>query len=136
MAAIGLTPIILKDVVLTIGTNDYQGHVSSVEFAPSASIVNWKGLTPTASYSFPTSATWQANLSYAQDWATPNSLSRYLFEHEGETVSATFEPVAGGPGFSADLIITPGTIGGAVDTVGVGTVSLGVQGRPEYIPAS
>lgn len=135
MPDIALEPILLSDVLLTLGANDYQGSVSKVELAPSSSIVNWKGMTPSASYSFPTSSTWQCNLEYAQDWETTNSLSRYLHDHEGETVAATFEPKNGGASFTATLVIVPGTIGGAVDTVAVATVSLGVQGKPAYVAA-
>lgn len=135
MADVALAPILLTDVLLTLGTNDYEGSVSSVEFVPSSNIVTWKGMTPSASYSFPTTATWQCNLSYAQDWETTNSLSRYLFDHEGETVTATFEPKNGGAGFTATLIIVPGSIGGAVDAVAVAQVSLGVQGKPTYVGA-
>ena len=133
MADIALTPILMSDVELTLGANDYEGSVSSVEFVPTSNIVNWKGLTPTASYSFPATPTWQCNLSFAQDWETTNSLSRYLYDHQGETIAASFAPKAGGSSFTADLIVVPGSIGGAVDSVAVGTVSLGVQGRPEYV---
>lgn len=135
MTAIAVAPIVLKDVTLKIGNDNYEAHVSQVEFVPTASVVNWKGLSPSAVFAFPTSATWVCNLSYAQDWVTPNSLSRYLYDHEGEVIEGcTFEPQAGGPGWQADLLITPGAIGGTVDSVAVGTVSLGVQGRPTPIP--
>lgn len=130
MPTIEVAPIVLTDVLLTIGTDSYEKHVSQVEFVPSASQVNWKGMSPDAVFSFPTQATWQANISYAQDWVTANSLSRYLYDHEGEIKDAHFEPKAGGPGWDAQLLITPGAIGGTVDSVAVGTVSLGVQGRP------
>lgn len=135
MPDITLEPILLNDVLLTLGANDYEGSVSTVEFAPSTSIVNWKGMKPGASYSFPTTATWQCNLGYAQDWETTNSLSRYLHDHEGETIPATFEPKNGGAGFTATLIVVPGSIGGAVDTVAEASVSLGVQGKPAYVAA-
>jgi len=136
MATIAVKPIFLRDVVLTIAANDYQAHVSTVEFAPSGNIVTWQGLTPESVFSFAVPATWTCNLSYAQDWETPDSLSRYLFEHEGETVVARFEPTAGGPAFTADIILVPGTIGGAVSAVGTASVTLGVEGRPELLPAA
>jgi hypothetical protein len=130
MASIAVNPFILRDVLLTFGTDSYEKHVSSVEFVPAGSVVTWKGLTPASVFSFGANATWTCNLSFAQDWATANSLSRYLFENEGEELAVTFEPVAGGPSVSATLIITPGSIGGAVDSVAVATVSLGVKGKP------
>lgn len=135
MADVTLAPILLNDVLLTIGANDYQGSVNTVEFVPSTNIATWAGMAPGASFSFPSRATWQANLGYAQDWETPNSLSQYLHDHEGETVDATFEPKKGGTGFTAKLIIVPGSIGGAGDAVAVASVSLGVQGKPQKIAA-
>ena len=136
MAQIGVQPIVLRDVLLSIGADSYEKHVSGVTFTPSSSTVNWNGLTPDASFTFPTATTWTLQLEYAQDWETPNSLSEYLFENEGEKVTMTFEPVNGGAGFSADVHIAPGAIGGAVNAVATATVTLGVSGKPTLIPAA
>lgn len=135
MAAIAVAPIILKDVSFSVASDDYEAHVSQVEFVPSSSTVNWKGLTPSSVFSFGTNATWVCNLSFAQDWETTNSLSKYLFANEGTEVAVTFEPKSGGAAFSATLIIAPGSIGGTVDSVAVSTVSLGVKGKPALTPA-
>ena len=135
MTQIPVEPIILKDVVLTLGTDTYEKHVSQVEFTPAASIVNWKGLSPASVFAFPTAAVWSCTLAYAQDWKTTDSLSRYLYDNEGEQVAASFKPVSGSGGtWSADLLIIPGAIGGTVDQVAVATVTLGVLGRPEFTP--
>lgn len=136
MASIDIAPIVLKNVLLTIGEDSYEKNVSGVEFVPSVTTVNWKGLHPDAVHTDVSTATWVCNLSYAQDWETADSLSQYLLEHEGETVDATFEPVNGGAGFTAELVITPGSIGGQVDAVAVASVSLGVKGRPVLVPAA
>jgi hypothetical protein len=135
MATIAVAPITLTNALLTLGLDGYQKHVSAVEFVPTATSTTWKGLEPTAVFTNVGRATWVCNLSFAQDWETPDSLSQYLLEHEGESVAAVFEPEAGGAGFTATLVITPGSIGGAVDTTAVATVSLGVQGRPVLVPA-
>lgn len=136
MATISVAPIILTDVLLTVGTDNYEAHVSQVEFTPTSSTVSWKGLTPTSVHTFGSTATWTVTLAYAQDWVTATSLSRYLFDNEGDTVTMTFEPKAGGPAFTADVIITPGAIGGTVDSVAVATVTLGVSGKPTLVPAA
>lgn len=130
MAQIAASPFMMRDCTLSVAADSYEAHVSAVEFVPSSSVVNWKGLTPTAVHSFPTSATWVCNMSFAQDWATANSLSRYLFENEGDEIVVVFEPVAGGPSVTATIFITPGSIGGQVDSVAVSTVSAGVKGKP------
>lgn len=130
MAEIPVSPFVLQDCVLTIEEDDFAAAASSIEIAPSSSSTNFKGLKKGSSFTFPGSATWAANLGFAQDWDNPDSLSNYLFDHEGETKQAHFEPVSGGQGFDVKIIITPGTIGGAVDAVGTSTVALGVQGKP------
>jgi len=130
MPTIGIDPIILNDVKLTLGLNDYEAHVSKVEFVPTSSIVNWKGLTPASVHSFPTRATWVCNLDLAVDIETVDSLSLYLLANEGQEVVGTFEPVAGGASVTATLLIVPGGFGGTVDTVPTTSVSLGVKGKP------
>jgi hypothetical protein len=136
MAQIDLAPILLTDVLLTLGTDSYEKHVSAVEFVPTSSLATFKGLTPGAQYSMASAPTWQCNITFAQDWETTNSLSRYLLDNQGDTVAATFEPVSGGAGFTADLVLQPGSIGGNGDAVAQSTVTLGVVGAPVYVPAA
>lgn len=134
MASPVVVPIVLNDIVFTVGADNYEAHVSRVEFVPTSSIVNWKGMTPTSVFSFGTAATYVCNIDYAQDWATTNSLSKYLFDNEGTSKVVTFKPkkpsTGTAPTWTATLIIQPGSIGGAVDSVAVASVSLGVQGKP------
>lgn len=130
MAAITPAPFSMKNCLLTVESDSYEKQVSAVEFVPSSSIINWKGLTPGAVFSDTTAATWVCNLSYAQDWATTGSLSRYLHDNEGEEIDVVFEPIKDGPSISATLFVTPGSIGGQVDSVAVATVSLGCKAKP------
>lgn len=126
MATINVSPLVLKDVTLTIGTNGYEKHVSSVTFTPKASTISWQGLSPSAKFTDVSAAEWTCVLEYVQDWDTTNSLSKYLFANEGTTVAATFKPKsAGTPSFAANLVITPGAIGGKVNAYATTTVTLG-----------
>lgn len=134
MADIAVAPILMGNATLTFGADGYQAHVSSATFTPSSTVVTWKGLTPSAVFTFGANATWTLDLELAQDWETASALSRYLFENEGQVVAVVFEPVDGGASVSADVIVTPGAIGGAVDAVATATVSLGVQGKPVLSP--
>lgn len=138
MPQIDVTPLVLKDVILTIGENGdtYEKHVSGVTFTPTASAITWRGLSPNAVFTDPGSVTWSCALNYVQDWDTANSLSQFLFDNEGQTVTMEFKPKSGsGPSFTADVIIIPGAIGGQVNTYAATTVTLGVQGRPVLVPA-
>jgi hypothetical protein len=134
MAVIATSAFVLNNCKLTIGTagtaDNYEGSVSAAEFVPSASSVNWKGLTPSSVFTFQTIATWVLNLSFAQDWATANSLAQFLLANEGSQKTVVLTPLTGGKSFTAVVNITPGSIGGAVDAVAVGSVALGVIGKP------
>ena len=129
MPSIVVKPFVLSDVDLTLGDAGYEAHVSTAQFVPTTPMVVWKGLTPTATFTDVGAASWALNLSYAQDWATSDSLSQYLFDNQGQTVTCVFAPSAGGSSFTADIVILPGSIGGAVDTTAVATVALGVSGQ-------
>jgi hypothetical protein len=136
MPQIAVAPLVLKDVILTIGGSDYEKHVSGVMFTPKSGQIAWQGLTPAASFTDASVAEWSCDLSYVQDWETDDSLSQYLFAHEGETIAATFKPKRGsGPTFTASLVITPGAIGGQVNSYATTTVTLGCSGRPVLVPA-
>jgi hypothetical protein len=136
MAQIAVNPLVLKDVVLEIGTDTYEKHVSSVTFTPSAETISWQGLNPAAKFTDVAAAEWTCVLEYVQDWETTNSLSRYLFENEGETVAAEFKPRSGsGPSFTANLTITPGAIGGTVNAYATTSVTLGSD-KPVLVPAA
>lgn len=134
MAQIAVVPLVLKDVILTLGADTYEKHVSKVRFVPSTSVIRWQGLTPTAKFTDVTASDWTCELSYVQDWKTPDSLSQYLLENEGETIAAVFKPESGdGPTFTANLVITPGAIGGDVNAFTETSVTLGSD-KPVLVP--
>lgn len=139
MPVINVDPLVLKDVTLILGDPatgpDFKKHVDSVTFTPTSSQLTWTGLGSNT-HSDVTTATWVCALNYVQDWETASSLSQFLYENEGETIAATFEPRSGsGPSFTADVIITPGAIGGAVNVFATTTVNLGCKARPVLVPA-
>lgn len=136
MAQIAVAPIVIKDAIITVGTDSYEKHISSATFQPTSDItvVKWQGMSPTATFS-DTSApvvSWQLVLEYAQDWETANSLSNYLLTNAGQSKTVTVQPArgAGKKSFTATVTIVPGPIGGKVNEVPVGTVTLNVTGAP------
>lgn len=135
MAITEVQPLVLKNVVAEIGTDDFRKHLSKVELTPSSSATSWTGLGLNT-HTDQSTATWAANLTYVQDWDTEDSLSRFLFENEGAEVDFTFRPCDGvGPSFTAKLIVIPGAIGGTVNAYAETSVTLGVNGRPELVAA-
>ncbi|WP_433586367.1 hypothetical protein [Microbacterium hydrocarbonoxydans] len=137
MTTIAVKPFVLKDVLFQVETDNYEAHLSQVQFDPSSSIQTWQGLTPASVHTDATTATWQGILAYAQDWETPNSFSRYLYDHEGEEIDVVFKPRSGsGPSFSVTIIVTPGSIGGTVNAFATASVTVGCKGRPELVPVT
>lgn len=133
MATIAVAPFVLKDALLTIATDNYEKHVSGVLFTPQTSPVTWQGLTPDSAFSDASNPIWTCQMDYAQDWTTTNSLAQYLLANAGQQKVAVFKPqgaTTGKPIITATLIIVPGPIGGQVNTVQVGTVTMGVVGQP------
>jgi len=132
-----VTPLVLKDVELIIGdaAADYRKHVESVTFTPTAATITWTGLGLNT-HTDTSTASWTCALTYVQDWDTADSLSRFLYDNEGETVPVEFRPRAGsGPSFTGEIVVTPGAIGGAVNAFVTATVTLGMNGRPVLVPA-
>lgn len=126
MAQIAVAPRVQKNLSLTIGTDTYEKHVSSVQWAPSSSSVEWRGGTPDAVFTDSTPATWTANVTLVQDWETPDSLCNFLLDHAGEQVVAKYKPEATGDfEITATITIVPPAIGGAVGAFNESTVAMG-----------
>lgn len=131
MAQINVTPLYMKDVTLTIGTDSYEKHVSGVTLTPSYATATWKGLNPNSTFTNTSAAVWTLDLTYVQDWDTTNSLSKYLFANQGATKTITFKPnSANTPTVTVSVIIVAGSIGGQMDAYAESTVQLPVQGQP------
>ncbi len=140
MTQVPVAPIVLKDVRLIIGTDNYEKHISKAVLNPSTSIEKkkWQGGTPTATFTdVATPVTdWTLELDYVQDWDTPNSLCNYLLTNAGQEKAAKLQPKAGAAGktFGVTVTIVPGPMGGPIGDYPAGTVSLPVTGQPT--PAS
>lgn len=143
MTVLTVQPMVLKEVDLLFvdidaespaDADDFAAHCSSVTFTPSGGTVTWNGLKAN-SFTDATVPTWAVGLDYAQDWESPKSLSRFLYENEGKRFNVAFAPSAGkAPTFTGVVIVTPGAIGGAVNAVATASVTLGMDGRPILAP--
>lgn len=132
MPEIPIEPLFMDAADLNIEGDDYAAAISGASFVPTTSTVNWTGAKPGATFTRQTRATWALNLNYAQDWESAKSLSQYLHANEGKEVTLTLAPVSDGRSFTAKVIIAPGTIGAEINQFGTSSISLGVNGRPEY----
>jgi len=137
MAEIAVRPFIMRNAIISFGTDDFAAAVSTATIQNSSGTTDFKGLKPSAVFTFPQATTYSLELSYAQDWASPLSLSRYLWEHKGETVpfelnadDTVADPTLGTTVWSGVVAIAPGAVGGDVDGVAQSSVSLGIVGEP------
>lgn len=138
-----IQPLVLKDVELILDLDgegatdpgtDFRKHVNGVMFTPSASSITWTGLGKN-SHTDVSTATWVCQLDYVQDWDSATSLSGFLFDNEGKSVTVTFRPRSGvGPSFKSVVTITPGAIGGQVNAYAPASVQLGCT-KPERVAA-
>jgi hypothetical protein len=128
-------PYVARHVSFMLDATEYAAEVSDAQLVPAATVQTWQGLTPPSQYSDVGPATWTVQLTLAQDYNEALSLATFLFDHEGEVIPMTYEPQDGGASFAAPVIITPGTIGGPVNSYAEATVTLGVQGKPVKTPA-
>ena len=129
-------PYVARHVSFLLDATEYAAEVSDAQLVPAATVQTWQGLTPPSQYSDVGPATWTVSLTLAQDYNEALSLATFLFDNEGSTVPMTYEPQEGGTSFAANVIITPGLIGGPVNSYAEATVTLGVQGKPTRTPAT
>lgn len=136
MATIEVTPLVLKNIELVIGTDDYRKHVDQVTLTPSYPSLSWVGMGGNTHKDVGTPS-WVAAVNYVQDWDTPNSLSRYLLANAGTQVPVTFRPRSGvGPSHAATVILAAGPIGGQVNAFSTSSVTLEVVGHPTLVEAA
>lgn len=133
MAVVPLTsPYVMQEATLEIDVDDFTEAVSEVTFTPSATVSTWRGIGGNVRRASAT-AEWTLTLGHAQDLA-PTGLTRYLLDHEGETKTVTLTPLTAGPSITADVIISPATIGGSAGSeLTPGTVTLAVDGKPVFV---
>ncbi|WP_157156260.1 hypothetical protein [Diaminobutyricimonas sp. LJ205] len=127
-------PILLNDIVLSIGTDDYEASVSSAAIVPNNQTVTFPGMTPNGKKHVIVTD-WTLNLTLAQDFATASSLSTYLRTNKNTSKEITLRPKAGGKGYKVTAVLAPGQIGGDGGTIGTAQVSLPCEGDPAEVVA-
>jgi len=124
-------PFTLMNATFTIGDDEFSQIVNQVEFVPSANATPFRGFKNTMTAIEP--ASWVCNIGFQQDVA-PDSLLRFLLDHEGEERDCTFRPRLDGPSMAATLTLSPANVGGSLaGGYATSTVTLGVQGKPEFL---
>lgn len=113
MAKITSKPVRFKAPV-SVGDDEYTAHLNQAEFVSTAPTSSWTDLDGKV-YPFGGESAWQLTWAGAQDWETVNSLSLFLYEHDGETVEVSID-LPGGKTATADVIVAATNIGGTINS--------------------
>lgn len=132
MAKIAAKPVLFKAPV-SVGTDEYTAHLSRAEFVPTQPSASFTALDGTVT-NFGGDSSYVLELAGAQDYETVDGLSMYLFEHDGEDITVSFE--FGGKTWTGTVIAAAVNIGGTINQPALFTKQLQVKGKPTYTPAA
>lgn len=132
------TPIFMKNSKLVLGDyatgTAYECQLRSITLTPEANVARTKTLCPQGQYSEVEDPEWTLELGYLGGNVTGGSaeaLADYLLEHHGDKIAFHFEPAKGqGSGYSGQVTIVAGGIGGEQGNFSEQSVSLPLDGQP------
>lgn len=138
MPDIAPKPLLLLDITLSVGTDDYAASVNRALLTPTTATAKWKGMRAGSAVNLAGEPDWVLDLSYAQDFETVKSLSLYLLENHGQTKEFTLAPKRGGKAYKVKALCLAGPIGGdlGAQNPATGTVQLPVDGQPVPVAAA
>ena len=126
--------LMVKDGILKLGPTATAVTVSCqvTEAIISATADPKEATTLCGKVTVPGVTAYTLNVSYLQDWtATPEGISMFLFNHDGELVDFELTPTANAsPKAVGKCYVSPGDFGGTAGEIAVGSVSLGMDGPP------
>lgn len=114
-----------------VGTDDYTAHISAFEFQPNQPTSSVTDIAGTVT-NFGGKSGYALAIGLFQDWETANSLSLYLFDHDGEDM-ATSITVPGGT-WAATVVAAAPHIGGTGNQPATSSLTLQVKGKPVFTP--
>ena len=133
MAQIGVAPKVQKNLRLKVGDDNYELHVSSVDWTPASTQQTWQGGTPEASFTDQSVATWTCNITAIQDFETTDSFVNLCLANAGEAVEVEYtRDAADAFKFTATITLVPPTIGGPVGQYNEATMAFGST-KPERV---
>lgn len=120
------TPYAMNAATITLGADDWTAGVTQAELQPQSGEV----VTGVGGHKHRATSQWQLALGHLQD-ADVAGLTRYLFDHEGDTVDFVLTPSAEGISWTGEVVLSPTAIGGTGGTtLAQASATLEVVGRP------
>ena len=129
MSEIDLAPIRMREARLTVEADDYTVSINQVIFTPQVEYGWERGQSVFGDKPRLVAVRWTVALGFAQDLATPDSLSMYLLMHTGAEREIAFE--VPGRRVTATALILPAQIGGVANQIPASVATLPIFGAPD-----
>lgn len=125
-------PLVIEDVMLTLGTKEFSTACDSVSLVPTTAKLRWKPVNGQKK-TIVAKPDWALTLNVGQDFDT-TGLMHELIEGHGEERTFTLQPLG-----ASDLAKIEGTVtleavqvGGGSETIAASGVTLDVSGQPVF----
>lgn len=137
-------PIFIKNVDLILGDvatgDNFKCQLRSINLDPDTNVVRIRTACPEGQFAEVEDPEWTLNLGYLNGNVTGDAgeaaaLADFLLEHKGEKVDFLFRPRAGGKGYSGQVTLMAGGIGGDVGGFSEKSVALPLDGQPALVAA-
>lgn len=133
MANIVPAPFTLKDAVLTLDGNTYDG-VDGVTFTPDTPVNTWKSITGKVFQDIGVTA-WTCTIDGVQDHETANSLSLKFLSATSTPVTGNFKPKGSGTkSYNFSAVLRPTQIGGKANDWATFSAEIALSSGPTPIP--
>lgn len=129
-------PQILKEIILTLDSEDFSQDVVSARLAHVPGAIQTVRTLDGVKHQDAEGGTWQLELTCVVDWSsTRPGLARFLFDNDGETVAATFKDTTAAnstskPLMGFNVVCVPIAYGGDGNVFATAEVVLPVDGTP------
>lgn len=126
-------PLVIEDVLLTLDGNDYATALDSITLTPTTTKVEWKPVNGRKTTKVPRPK-WALGLNVGQSF-NKAGLTAQLIQNHGKRVPFKLQPE--GADAAASVItgfvtLEAGAIGGGAETVATASLTLDVDGQPDF----
>ena len=123
---------VVENVMLTLGTKEFSTALDSITLTPTTTKLRRTAVNGVSKTRVPL-PDWALALNYGQDFDS-TGLSHELLTKHGQEVDFTINPLGAGElaEITGKVTLEAGAIGGAAKTIAASTVTLDVNGQPDF----
>ena len=125
-------PLVIEDVMLTLGTKEFSTACDSISLVPTTTKTRWKPVNG-KKITRVAKPDWALTLNLGQDFDTAG-LTHELIEGHGTTVPFILQPLGSTDTakIEGEVTLEAVQVGGGSETIAVSAVTLDVSGQPEF----